>query len=34
MLFTYPYDHISSPAPGIHFIQTTLLHKQAYGSKT
>ena len=29
MLFTYRYDHISSPAPDIYFIQTTLLHKQA-----
>jgi len=29
MLFTYPYDHTSSPAPGIYFIQQPLLHKQA-----
>jgi len=29
MLFTYPYDHPSSSAPGIFFIQTTLLNKKA-----
>jgi len=29
LLFTFSYDHASSPAPGIHFIQTLLLHKQA-----
>jgi len=29
MLFSYPYDHTSSPAPGIHFTQTPMLHKQA-----
>ena len=29
VLFTYPYDYASSPALGIHFIQTQLLHKQA-----
>jgi len=30
MLFTYPHARISSPAPGIYFIQTALLHKH-YG---
>jgi len=29
VLFTYPYDRASLPAPGIHFFQTPLLHKQA-----
>jgi len=29
MLFTYSYDHTSSPAPGIHFIQTPFVYKQA-----
>jgi len=29
MLITYLNDHTSSPVPGIYFIQTTLLHKQA-----
>jgi len=28
-LFTFPYDHTSSPAPSIRFVHTPLLHKQA-----
>jgi len=29
LLFTFPYDHTSLPTPGICFIQTLLLYKQA-----
>jgi len=29
LLFILPFDHASSPAPGMHFIQALLFHKQA-----
>jgi len=34
MLFTYPYDHASSPAPGIYFNQTHFSTSKRCGCKS